>query len=166
MFSAAIAVIIIYYLVRIFGRKFIYNFLSPEKIKKFENMKVLKNEKRLELILLILFISPVVPKDVLIYLAGILPIKPINFLLISILGRFPSVFSSTFAGENLVKGNVKNIVLIYIITYSVIFGILIIASIFTKLRKDNNRLEQINEKGITVIVSTHDKRLDIIFLMI
>ena len=109
-------------------------------------MKVLKNEKRLELILLILFISPVVPKDVLIYLAGILPIKPINFLLISILGRFPSVFSSTFAGENLVKGNVKNIFLIYIITYSVIFGILIIASIFTKLRKVNSRLEQINEK--------------------
>ena len=121
MCSAAVATTIIYCLVRVFGRKFIYNFLSEEKVEKFENMKLFKNENRLEIVLLILFISPFVPKDVLIYLAGILPINPLKFLLISILGRFPSVFSSTFAGETLVKGNFKGTIFIYLISYSITF---------------------------------------------
>lgn len=134
MISVAIGTIIIYCLIRIFGRKFIYNFVSKEKIKKFEDIKLLKNEKRLEIVLLILFVSPFVPKDVLIYLAGFLPINPINFLLISIFGRFPSVFSSTFAGENLAKGNIKVIILIYLITYTVILGALIIFKLFSKTK--------------------------------
>ena len=135
MISAAIATTVIYCLVRIFGKKFIYNFLSPEKVKKFENMKFLKNEKRLEIVLLILFVSPFVPKDVLIYLAGLLPINPGNFLLISTLGRFPSVFSSTFVGENIIKGNIKVIILIYLITYTIVFGFLIIGKCFYRVKE-------------------------------
>ena len=135
MLSAAVATTIIYCLVRIFGKRFIYNFLSPEKVEKFENMKFLKNEKRLEIVLLILFVSPFVPKDVLIYLAGLLPINPGNFLLISILGRFPSVFSSTFAGENLAKGNIKLIFLIYLITYTIVFGFFIIGKCFYRVKE-------------------------------
>ncbi len=137
MMSAAIATTIIYCLVRIFGRKFVYNFLSPEKIEKFENMKFLKNEKRLEIVLLVLFVSPFIPKDVLIYLAGLLPINPINFLFISILGRFPSVFSSTFAGETLAKGNWRVTILIYVVTYVIIFGLLLIGRLFVKKEKNN-----------------------------
>lgn len=139
MTSAAVATIIIYMLVRIFGRKFIYNFLSPEKIEKFENMKFLKNEKRLEMVLLILFVSPFVPKDVLIYLAGLLPINPVNFLLISILGRFPSIFSSTFAGENLAKGNIKELVWIYLITYLVIFIFIILGKLLVGNHKNDEK---------------------------
>ena len=137
MFSAAFATTIIYCLVRKFGKRFVYNFLSQEKIEKFENMKFLKNEKRLELVLLILFVSPFVPKDVLIYLAGLLPIKPGNFLLISILGRFPSVFSSTFAGETIAKGNFKITILIYLATYIAIFAFLILGKNFTKSKKED-----------------------------
>lgn len=76
MASAAFATTIIYCLVRIFGRRFIYNFLSKEKIEKFENMKLLKDQQRLEFVLLILFVSPFIPKDVLIYLARSFTNKP------------------------------------------------------------------------------------------
>ena len=138
MASAAIATTIVYCLIRIFGKKFIYNFVSPEKIQKFENMKLLQNEKRLEIILLVLFVSPFVPKDVLTYLSGILPIKPFHFFVISILGRFPSVFSSTFAGENLAEGNFKMTILIYVVTYALIIGLLLIGRIFMKHHKKSN----------------------------
>lgn len=98
-------------------------------------MKLLKDERRLEVVLLILYVSPFVPKDVLIYLAGLLPINPINFLLISILGRFPSVFSSTFAGETLAEGNYKVTILIYIITYTIVFGFFMMEKIYYKIKK-------------------------------
>ena len=110
-----------------------------KKIEKFENMKFLKNEKRLEMVLLILFVSPFVPKDVLIYLAGLLPINPVNFLLISILGRFPSIFSSTFAGENLAKGNIKELVWIYVITYLVIFIFIILGKLLVGNHKNDEK---------------------------
>ena len=47
------------------------------------------------------------PKDLLVYIAALLPIKPFRFILISTFARFPSVISSTFAGDNLIEGNCK-----------------------------------------------------------
>ena len=103
MTSAAIVSISIYLLVRKFGKKFVYDFCDEKKVSKIENSKLFQNPKKIEFIMLILFLLPGTPKDLLVYVAGLLPIKPSRFILISTFARFPSVISSTLAGDNVIN---------------------------------------------------------------
>ena len=103
MLSACIISTTIFLLVRKFGRKFVYDFCDKSKVEKIENSKVFQNPKKIEFIMLILFLIPGTPKDLLVYVAGLLPIKPLKFIIISTFARFPSVITSTLAGENVAK---------------------------------------------------------------
>ena len=103
MVSAFIISTTIFLLVRKFGRKFVYDFCDKSKVEKIENSKVFQNPKKIEFIMLILFLIPGTPKDLLVYVAGLLPIKPLKFIIISTFARFPSVITSTLAGENVAK---------------------------------------------------------------
>ena len=127
MVSAFIISTTIFFLVRKFGRKFVYDFCDEKKVAKIENSKLFQNPKKIELIMLILFLIPGTSKDLLVYIAGLLPIKPIRFILISSLARFPSVILSTLAGENLAIGDWKMSIILYaavlIIVGSIIFFI-------------------------------------------
>ena len=136
--SAFIITTIIFFAVRKFGRRFVYSFCSKERIDKIENSKLFKNSKKIEFIMLILFLIPGTPKDLLVYLAGLLPVNPLRFILISTFGRFPSVISSTFAGSNLVAGNWKFSVIIYAVTFLIV-GIMIF--IINKFDKDKTAEE-------------------------
>lgn len=103
MLSACIISTTIFLLVRKFGRKFVYDFCDKSKVEKIENSKVFQNPKKIEFIMLILFLIPGTPKDLLVYVAGLLPIKPLKFIIISTFARFSSVITSTLAGENVAK---------------------------------------------------------------
>lgn len=136
--SVFIITAIVFWAVRKFGRKFVYSFCSKERIEKIENSKLFKNPKKIEWIMLILFLIPGTPKDLLVYIAGLLPLKPLRFILISTFARLPSVISSTFAGSNLVAGNWKFSLIIYAATF-VIVGIAIF--IINKFDKDKTAEE-------------------------
>ena len=145
--SAAIITTMIVFLVRKLGRKFVYDFCSEEKIKKIENSKLFKNTKKIELIMIILFMVPGAPKDLLVYIAALLPIKPLRFILISTFARFPSVISSTFAGSNLVAGNWKSIIIIYLVTFLLVGLAIFIFNKFDKSKTTSETLKTI-QKGI------------------
>lgn len=113
-----ISSVIIFFAVRKFGRNFLYSFVSKERIEKLEKSKLFSNPKRIDSILFILFFIPGTPKDLFVYLAGLLPIKPIKFLLISTFARFPSIISSTIAGSSLVEGNWTMIIVTYAVTFT------------------------------------------------
>ena len=132
--SVAIITALIFYLVRKAGKKFVYNFWDEEKIKKIENNKIFQNPRKIEIIMVILFMLPGTPKDLLVYIAGLLPLKPIRFILISTFARFPSVISSTIVGANFAKGDWKMSLLAYALTI-IFVGILFI--IINKLDKEN-----------------------------
>lgn len=123
---------LIFLAVRKFGRKFVYSFCSKERIEKIENSKLFKNPKKIEWIMLILFMIPGTPKDLLVYIGGLLPVNPIRFILISTLGRFPSVISSTIAGSTLIQGNWKFGIFIYAITFIIVGLIIFIINKFDK----------------------------------
>lgn len=133
MISADIITLFIYLLVHKFGRKFIYDFCGEEKIKKIENAKVFKNPKTISFIIFILFFIPGTPKDLFTYIAALLPIKPLNFIIISTIARFPSIISSTLAGDNLLAGNWQMSLIIYGATFLIV-GIAIL--IMRKFDKD------------------------------
>lgn len=107
---------LIFFSVRTFGRNFIDTFLGKDKVKKIEHNKLFTNRKQIEFFLLIAFLIPGTPKDFITYIAGLLPIRASRFLLISTFARFPSVITSTFAGANLVSGNLHITIITYAIT--------------------------------------------------
>lgn len=132
---------IIFFVVRKLGRKFVYDFCSEEKVKKIENSKLFKNAETIESIMFILFIIPGTPKDLLVYIAGLLPIKPFRFIMISTFARLPSVISSTFAGSNLVVGDWKMSLIIYAITFAIVGLVIFIINKFDKNKTTSKVLE-------------------------
>lgn len=130
--SAFIISSIIFFAVRKFGRRFVYSFCSKDRIDKIENSKLFKNPKKIEWIMLILFLIPGTPKDLLVYIAGLLPIKPLRFILISTFARLPSVISSTIAGGSLIAGNWKFSIMIYAVTFLIVGIIIFIINKFDK----------------------------------
>lgn len=141
MLSAGIISTIIFLLVRKFGRKFVYDFCDKEKVAKIENNKLFQNPKKIEMIMLILFLIPGTPKDLLVYVAGLLPIKPLRFILISTFARFPSVITSTLAGENLAVGDWKMSIILYA---GILILVAIIVFIINKFDKDKVARDAMN----------------------
>lgn len=141
--SACIISTVIFILVRKYGKKFVYNFLDEKKVEKIENSKIFQNPKKIEIIMLILFLIPGTPKDLLVYIAGLLPIKPRRFIIISTLARFPSVISSTFGGDKLLNGNWTMIIILNI---AVLILAIVIVYIYNKFDK-----EKITEEALKTI---------------
>lgn len=141
MISAFIISTTIFLLVRKFGKKFVYSFCSEERVKKIENSKLFNNPKKIEMIMLILFLIPGTPKDLLVYIAGLLPIKPLKFILISSIARFPSVISSTLAGENLAVGDWKMSIILYAIVFMLVAILVFIINKFDKDKTTNEALK-------------------------
>ena len=132
MASAGIISTIIFFLVRKYGKRFVYNFCDKEKVAKIENSKLFKNPNKIEMIMFILFLLPGTPKDLLVYIAGLLPINPVKFVLISVFARFPSVISSTLAGANLAVGDWKKSIIMYLAIVLVAIIVILIANKFDK----------------------------------
>lgn len=132
--SVLITTIIIFFSVRKLGEKYLYNFFKKEKVEKIMNSKLLKNEANLEMVLCLIFLLPGTPKDLFVYIGGLLPVKPLRFILIATLVRFPSVITSTMVGANITKGNWKISLLIYLLTFIAVAISMVILKI-----KDKNR---------------------------
>lgn len=132
--SVFITTTIIFFTVRKLGHKYLYNFFKKEKVDKVMKSKLLNNPRNLEIILCILFFLPASPKDLLVYIGGLLPIKPLRFILISTFVRFPSVITSTMVGANISTGNWKMGILIYGVSFAVAALILFLVTL-----KDKNK---------------------------
>ena len=128
--SAAIISTGIFFTVRKLGKKFVYNFCN-------------ENPRRVEKIMLILFLIPGTPKDLLVYISGLLPIKPLRFIIISTVARIPSVISSTFAGANLAKGDWKMSIIIYL---AIVIPVMIAIYIMNKFDK-----EKLTDEALKII---------------
>ena len=116
--SVFITTTIIFFTVRKLGRKYLYNFFQRKKVDKIMKSKLFKNPRNINIVLFILFFLPATPKDLFVFIGGLLPIKPLRFILISTLVRFPSVITSTMVGANITKGNWELSLIIYGVTFA------------------------------------------------
>lgn len=103
----------VFLIIRKFGVRALGYFVSLEKLDRFV---FLKNEKRLKQVIFILFIIPGTPKDLFTYLAPLSPIGLSEFLVISLIARFPSIVSSTIGGNLLSEGNYLYAAILYAVT--------------------------------------------------
>lgn len=143
LLSALAVNALIFFTVRKFGRDFVYTMVKKESLDKIENSKLFTHPKKIEYIMLILFLIPGTPKDLLVYLAGLLPINPVRFLLISTLARIPSVISSTLTGSTIITGNWH----IGIIMYAIIFAIIAVVMVLMKKFDKSNITKKIIEES-------------------
>ena len=145
MISAFIISATIFLLVKKLGRKFVYNFCEEKEVGKLVKNKLFKNPKKVELVMFIMFFIPGLPKDILVYIAGLLPIKASRFLVISSLARFPSVISSTLAGANLIIGNWKFGVILYAGVLLTVAIVIYLINRFDKNKTTEEVLKSISE---------------------
>lgn len=128
---------IVFYLVRKLGTDFMQLFFSPEKIDSIKNSKIFKNSAKFEFIMLIIFVIPMMPKDIFIYLGGISPVRPKRFLAIATLARIPGLFLTVYMGNRISNGNFSMVVvLIAIILIIAAIGYFIYSRIEQKFEKD------------------------------
>lgn len=140
MLGALVSTLLIIGLVKLLGKSFVSDLIGKERIKKIENSKIFKDNKKIETIIFLLFFIPGLPKDILIYIAVLLPINLYKFILISVFARIPSIISSTVAGSSLVENDIIFTIGVYVVTF-VISGIFI----YLYNRKDKSLLEAVDE---------------------
>ncbi len=113
MLGIFIGSIIVYLLVRKLGMPIVSIFIDPEK---FQNLRILQDERRFERIAFLLFFIPGTPKDLLTWAAGLIRIRPLRFFILSTIARLPSILTSTLAGTTLLSGDFSTTVLIFVAT--------------------------------------------------
>lgn len=118
--------VVVFTLSRLLGFSLVNLFMSKTQLGKFS---FLFNNPKYELVLFLLFLLPGMPKDFLSYFAGLTPIKPLNFFVISSTARIPALLASTYIGANLQTGNLTAVILI-----SVIAVLLFLAGLLMKDR--------------------------------
>lgn len=146
MISILITTSIIYFVVKKYGKKVIYGFFPKEKVDKFENSKIFKDQKKIEMVMILLFLIPGTPKDLFVYFGGLLPIKTTRFLIIATVLRIPSVISSTIAGSNMLQGKWNISILAYVITFAITFIVILIINIFDKNKTTKDVISSMNKR--------------------
>lgn len=71
----------------------------------FEKFSFLLNHPKTELAILILFLIPGSPKDILTYIAGLTPVKPTHFFIAAMVARFPGILLSSYIGAHVEEKN-------------------------------------------------------------
>jgi len=142
-FCVALTTTILFWTVRKYGKKFIYNSFDKSRIDKIEKSKIFQNPNKIEIILALCFAITGAPKDILVYIGGLLPIKPLRFILIATFCRFPSIVSSTIVGEYFSEGNWKVSIIVYGITFAITILTLAIIKIFDKDKLTERALDEL-----------------------
>lgn len=130
MLGCLIGSMIVYFLSLKIGKSFIKLFV---KEKDFNEVKFLKNEKRVEELVFIFYFIPGTPKDIITYLAPYTRIKPLKFFIISTFARIPSIITSTWAGSSISKNNWGLTIGVFLGTFLIaLLGLFIRQKIFNK----------------------------------
>lgn len=123
-----------FYFTRLLGREFVENLIKKKNLNWINNIMESKN---FEIILFIIFIVPGLPKDFMIYVAGLTNLKPIKFFVISVISRLPWIMISASVGANINAGNYgMTIVIAVIAIIGFLMGVFYKDQIIKKLSKE------------------------------
>lgn len=126
MIGITIGSVIVFYASRLLGFSLINLFASKELLAKFS---FLINNPKSEVAMFILFLIPGLPKDTLSYIAGLTPVRPFMFFMISTIARTPALVASSYIGANLQQGNYSVVAIV-----SAVACLLLISGFFMKDR--------------------------------
>jgi len=93
--------LIVYYLVKLLGVRFLALFVDPNKVK---NSKLLGNTTRCEVLMFGYLLIPALPKDIVSFIAPFTKIKVWKFCLIQFVARIPMTIVTVLMGSSLISG--------------------------------------------------------------
>jgi uncharacterized membrane protein YdjX (TVP38/TMEM64 family) len=105
--------VIVFFTVRLLGYRLVKQLVSEKDLQKFFN---LINSPGSEFVIFLLFFLPGIPKDILVYICGLTPVKPLQFFIILIAARLPAMVGASFIGANIQKENYYTAIIITIIS--------------------------------------------------
>jgi uncharacterized membrane protein YdjX (TVP38/TMEM64 family) len=158
LIGGALGSLIIILLVRKYGMKLIRLFFDERHIV---SIKFLENPKKRDETIFLLFLIPGTPKDLLTYLAGLVPINLGRFLILTTIARIPSVLSSTLAGSMLEQNRFRLTLIIYGITLAVtIIGALIYKA-YQQRQSDQAKYKDLGSKPNEEAPGEEKERTDV-----
>ncbi|MEG0276569.1 MAG: VTT domain-containing protein [Coprobacillus sp.] len=113
LIGSAVGSILIFVFVQKFGIKFIDQLIGKDKINE---VHLLKDKEKRNILLFIIFLIPGTPKDILTYLMPLTDIKLSTFLFITTLARIPSIITSTIGGHAIGTENYVFSIIVFGIT--------------------------------------------------
>ena len=130
---------IIFMLVRFLGRPLVEAFVDNKHLEKFG---FLHDEEKLIRVLIILYIIPGVPKDVLSYIVPLTKVDKRDFFLYVMPFRIPAVLMSTVFGHSLMTGSyVVAFVLVGVFIIIAVLGIIFRERIISGFRSRKHKSE-------------------------
>jgi len=104
-----------FYLARLLGRAFVEGVFGDGQVAKFDTFTSTRGPQTG---FFLLFVIPGIPKDILVYVAGISKIRFLTFILITMAGRLPGILGSAIIGDSVAAGRW--------ILGSIIFGVAVV----------------------------------------
>ncbi len=101
--------VIVFFVARFLGYPLVRTFVSQKNLDKFNFMM---NSSKSDVAMFLLFLIPGIPKDILTYIAGLTPVKPLRFFAIITVGRLPALFGSSVIGSSTQKGDYLLVVIL------------------------------------------------------
>ena len=131
---------LVFLLVRYFGYKLVEAFFPVEKINE---LKFLKSTTSRDILILLLFLIPGTPKDLVAYFCGLTEIKFSTFILIATFARIPGIWGSTAGGSAMGdKSYITALIIMAIVFAFTAIGILIYSLIVKKHGKKKENSSQ------------------------
>lgn len=136
LLGAVIGSTLVLLLVRRYGVRLVEVFFPREKI---ESLSFLRDHRRLNLLVFIVFLIPGTPKDLLCYFVGLTDIRLRDWLLISATARIPSIITSTIGGDALGTQRYSFAAIVFAVTVAIsMAGILL----YRRICRQNNTGEE------------------------
>lgn len=104
---------------KFFGADIVKKLVSEKLIIKISK---LINSAKGTLGILVLCLIPAIPKDVLIYVGGLTPVKPSRFLTVFLLSRIPDIFIKASGGSAIYSQDYKSLIIMGV-AFLVLIGI-------------------------------------------
>ncbi|MEG1750913.1 MAG: VTT domain-containing protein [Raoultibacter sp.] len=101
----------IFLVVKKLGAPFVKSMVSEQHLAKFREFE---DTGKLNIIVLVLFLIPGLPKDTFTYLVPLTDMRLRTFLTLTTLGRIPGVFMSTYAASGFVEGRIGESVVLFV----------------------------------------------------
>ncbi|HPT70032.1 MAG TPA: TVP38/TMEM64 family protein [Syntrophomonas sp.] len=112
MIGILIGSMLAFYIARLLGFALVQKLVPSKDLEKFY---FLINSPKAEFAMFILFIIPGIPKDILVYIAGLTPLKALNFFIITMIARFPGILGSAYIGANLENKHYYGVIIVSIV---------------------------------------------------
>lgn len=109
LIGQTLGALLVFFLVKWFGYKFIALFFDPDKIK---NSKILKDESKAEVIMFGYLLIPALPKDIVSFVAPFTKTKWYRFSLINFFARIPMTIVTVLMAASIVGGKSWQIIVL------------------------------------------------------